>query len=97
MSNFTRLAYKVSPAFCFGALMSKDKILLAQLIKSWAQDHNPDYLISDPDGSDDAMNNTAAYLTWVIKQTDCNLDLLSLLDRLDVYMARRGKRLIKMV
>ncbi len=75
--------------------MSQDRELLAQLLKSWAQDHDHNFAINDPSPGDIGIANTGAYLSWIIKQSDINIDLLSLLDRLDVFLeTRKGRAVI---
>ena len=68
--------------------MYRDRLLIAQLLKSWAQDHDINYKINDPDEGDQAVDNTAKYLSWVIKHNDNVLDLITLLDRLELLMER---------
>ena len=72
--------------------MSRNRNLLAQLLKEWAQDHNTGYQISDPDTTDQGMINTSSYLTWVIKDGDLNIDLLGLLSRLEKFLDTQGHR-----
>lgn len=72
--------------------MTKDRKLLAQLIKNWAQDHDHSYQIADPDQTDEGITNTAQFLSWIIKEGNGNLDLLTLLDRLELFIENRRKR-----
>lgn len=66
--------------------MSKERNVLAQLLKSWAQEHDPSLQIASVEHGDQGVSETSGFLTWVIKETDANLDLVSLLDRLEFYI-----------
>ncbi len=66
--------------------MSKERNVLAQIIKHWAQEHTDGYIIADPLPGDEGVDNTALFLSWLIKQTETNIDLLGLLDRLELYV-----------
>ena len=66
--------------------MGKERNVLAQIIKSWAQDQDHGYLIESAELGDDSVDATSINLTSVIKHTETNLDLLSLLDRLELYV-----------
>lgn len=65
--------------------MSKERNVLGQILKSWAQEHDPSLQIASAEHGDEGVSETSGFLTWVIKETDCNLDLVSLLDRLEFY------------
>jgi hypothetical protein len=64
----------------------RNKNLLTQLIKSWAQDHSAEFNIADPDKTDQGTSNTASYFTWLVQEKLVNINLLSLVDRLEVFM-----------
>lgn len=66
--------------------MGKERNVLAQILKSWAQEHDPNYQIASPENGDDGVDATGVFFTWLIKQTETNIDLLSLLDRLELYV-----------
>jgi hypothetical protein len=66
--------------------MSKDRKLLSQLLNKWAQDHTIGYVIADSEPGDRGVSNTGMYFSWLVRETDCNIDLLNLLDRLDEYV-----------
>lgn len=66
--------------------MSKERNVLSQILKSWAQDHDKAYQIASPEHGDQGVDNTATFFSWVIKQTDVNIDLMTLLDRLELYV-----------
>lgn len=66
--------------------MSKERDILAHIIKSWAQDHDNGYQIASLEYGDVGVIATNLSLTGLIKHTDANLDLLSLLDRLELYV-----------
>jgi hypothetical protein len=72
--------------------MSRNRNLLAQLLKEWAQEHNPGYQIIDPDTTDQGIINTSSYLTWVVKDGDFNIDLLGLLSRLEQFIDTQQNR-----
>lgn len=66
--------------------MGKERNVLAQILKSWAQDHDTSFQISSPLPSDEGVDATSVFFTWVIKQTDATIDMTSLLDRLELYV-----------
>ncbi len=66
--------------------MGKERNVLAQIIKSWAQDQDHGFQIESPEHGDDGVDATSLSLTSVIKHTEANLDLLQLLDRLELYV-----------
>lgn len=66
--------------------MTKERNVLAQILKSWAQDHDHGYQIESPEFGDDGVDATSVFFTGLIKHTDANIDLLSLLDRLEFYI-----------
>lgn len=72
--------------------MTRERQLLEKLIKAWAQDHTGDYTIADPDPTEQGILNTESYLTWVVREKVANLDLLSLVDRLEIYLQNKQKR-----
>lgn len=67
--------------------MTNERNVLTQIIKSWAQEHDKAYQIASPEIGDDGINNTATFLSWIIKETDANINLLSLLNSLDKYIS----------
>lgn len=69
--------------------MTRNRLLLEQLVKSWAQDHTDAYIIADLNPTEEAMKATEGHLTWVVRQGHVNIDLLSLLDRLEVFIENR--------
>lgn len=72
--------------------MGKERNVLAQIIKSWAQDHDHGYQIAEMDLGDESVDNTSFNFTGLIKHTDNNIDLLSLLDRLELYVLNLKKQ-----
>ena len=66
--------------------MSKERNVLTQIIKSWAQDHDVNYQLAAPEPGDEGVVNTAAFFTWLVKQTEAKIDLITLLDRLELYV-----------
>lgn len=71
--------------------MHRDRVMLAQLLKSWAQDHDHNYQINDPAEGDQGVENTAVYLSWLLKENNGTMDLVTLLDRLEMFMERMRK------
>lgn len=72
--------------------ISKDRTLLAEVIKTWAQDHTTGYIIADPTPGDKGVNNTAAFFSWLVRETDANIDLADLLDKLEAYVGNIRRR-----
>jgi len=72
--------------------VTRDRRLLEQLIKQWAQDHTVDYTVADYTAGDQAMQNTQGYLTWVVREGHANIDLLALADRLELFLENKRKR-----
>lgn len=66
--------------------MSKERNVLAQMLKSWAQEHDTGYTIAAPESGDLGVDNTGMFFSWIIKNTSANVDLLTLLDRLELYV-----------
>lgn len=65
--------------------MSKERNVLASIIKLWAQEHDSGFQIASSDLGDQGINNTGAFFSWLIKETDASVNLLSLLDRLEEH------------
>jgi hypothetical protein len=72
--------------------MSKERNVLAQILKSWAQEHDTNLQIASPEYGDEGVDKTSGFLSWVIKETDANLDLVNLLDRLEFYFINLKRR-----
>ena len=66
--------------------MTKERNVLAQILKHWAQEHTDGYIIADPAYGDEGVTNTGAFFSWLIKEQPINIDLLTLLDRLELYV-----------
>jgi hypothetical protein len=74
--------------------VQKDRTILAQLLKNWAQEHNHNFIIASPEPGDDGVSQTGSFLAYVIQQEGTGIDLLTLLDRLELYIDRvRGRGL----
>lgn len=72
--------------------MSKDRAILERLLKNWAQDHNPNFVIASPEPGDEGVSQTGSFLAGVILHEGSGIDLVGLLDRLELYVDRiRGK------
>jgi hypothetical protein len=72
-------------------MIPKDRRQIDQLVKAWAQQHTAAFTISDPSSSEEAMNLTAGRLTWLIQEGLAGLDLLSLADRIEIFLENRKK------
>jgi len=72
--------------------MTKERNVLSHIIKDWAQEHNTSFVIAAPVSGDLGVETTGSFLTWVVKQTDTNIDLLSLVDRLEIYLLNIKKK-----
>ena len=60
---------ETSSPICYilgGVVMTRDRKLLAQLLKNWAQDHNHGFQINDPDPGDQGVANTGGYELEII-------------------------------
>lgn len=64
----------------------KDRHVLSQLVKSWAQDHNHSFTIASPDSGDEGVNATSGFFTWLIQEKHATIDLLDLVERLELYL-----------
>jgi hypothetical protein len=73
-------------------MKTRERRLLEQLIKSWAQDHTNAFTIADFAQTEEAMHSTEGHLTWVVRESHANLDLMSLADRLEVFLEGRRNR-----
>jgi hypothetical protein len=68
--------------------MSRERNVLSQILKSWAQDHDTGFAINAPETGDIGVRKTGEFFTWVIKNSDTNqIDLVTLLDRLELYVS----------
>lgn len=66
--------------------MSRERNVLAQILKSWAQEHTTNYIIASPESGDEGVSATSGFFTWLIQAGETNIDLVSLLDRLELYV-----------
>lgn len=66
--------------------MGRERNVLSQILKSWAQDHTAGYIIADPQPGDEGVSGTGAFFTWLIQEGTTNIDLITLLDRLELYV-----------
>ena len=67
-------------------MAGRNRNLLSQLLKAWTQDHTNDYIIPDPDKTDKGIEKTQSHFSWLIQEKKAGVDLLSLLDRLELFM-----------
>lgn len=72
--------------------MSKERNVLAQILKSWAQEHDTNYTISSATPGDQGVDETGAFFSWLIKNTEANVNLTELLDRLELYFINLKKK-----
>jgi hypothetical protein len=74
--------------------MSKERNVLAQILKSWAQEHDLNFQISSANSGDEGVDETSSFFSWLIKNTESNVDLVGLLDRLEFYVSNlKSKKL----
>ncbi len=72
--------------------MTRQRQLLEQLIKQWAQDHTADYIIANYSNNPEAMKETQNNLNWVLKEGHCMIDLFSLVERMDLFVEKCKKK-----
>lgn len=72
--------------------MTRERRLLEQLVKSWAQDHHGGYQIADFEPTEEALNATSGFFTWLVRESHSNIDLIGLVDRLEIFLENRRKR-----
>lgn len=74
-------------------MITRDRRLLEQIVKQWAQDHTFDYEIADYASTQEALELTGGHLAWAVQEGHVkNLDFLSLVDRLEMFLETRRKR-----
>jgi len=73
-------------------MTTRDRRLLEQLIKQWAQDHTTDFTIADYSTTEEGMINTQCWFSWLIQEKMCSVDLLSLADRIELFLESCRKR-----
>jgi hypothetical protein len=73
-------------------MVTRDRRLLEQLIKQWAQNHTSEYEVADYAANEQAMSNTSGFFTWVVREGHVNIDLMSLADLIEDWMETRRKR-----
>lgn len=71
-------------------MSSRNRQALEQLVKEWAQNHSSGYNIADYELTEEALSRTAGYLTWVVKEGHANIDLVSLVDRIQDLVDRQS-------
>ena len=71
--------------------MTRERRLLEQLVKAWAQSHNSAFIIADYELTEEALSNTSGYFTWLIRESHANIDLASLVDQLENFLDSRRK------
>lgn len=73
-------------------MATRDRHLLEQLVKTWAQDHTDGYVIADPEPSDKGIERTGGFLTWLVQERLATLDLLSLVDHLEYFLIKKRRK-----
>jgi hypothetical protein len=73
-------------------MVTRDRRLLEQIIKQWAQDHTAEYEIADYEATEEALERTQGHFTWCVQEGHVTIDLLSLADRLELFLENRRKR-----
>lgn len=73
-------------------MVTRERRLLEQLIKQWAQDHTKDYEVADYSAGERAMDNTSGFFTWLIQEGKTTIDLAALADRIESWLELRRKR-----
>jgi hypothetical protein len=73
-------------------MVTRERRLLEQIIKEWAQSHTSDFTVADYTATEQGMENTSGYFTWVIQEGDCTINLLSLANSIETWMESRRKR-----
>lgn len=71
---------------------TRERRLLEQIIKQWAQDHTSDYEVADYSPTEEGMEKTEGHFTWLIQEKHAAIDLLSLADRIELWLENRRKR-----
>ena len=73
-------------------MATRDRRLLEQILKQWAQEHTAAFVIADYSNTDEGLKNTQGFFTWVIREENINIDLFSLADQIELFIADRKKR-----
>jgi hypothetical protein len=66
--------------------MSKDRLLLAELIRRWAQSHSGEYTVIEEDLTDDNIGAAGINFGWILRELESKVDLASLLDAMENYV-----------
>lgn len=73
-------------------MATRDRRLLEQLIKQWAQDHTSDFIVADYSTTDDGLEKTQGFFTWVVKEGHVSIDLFTLADSIEQFLETRRQR-----
>lgn len=68
--------------------MNVDKKQLIKLICDWAQSHNQNYDITKCEYDENDLLKTASHLSWVVREEETNINLMSLLHRLEFLFSK---------
>lgn len=69
--------------------ISKERSLIINLIYSWVQDHTMDWILTSASQSDESIDTSSSNFTHVIRSAGVDLDLLTLVDRLELLLRNR--------
>jgi len=72
-------------------MVTRDRRLLEQLIKQWAQDHTYEYEIADYTATEEALEKTQGHFTWLVQDKRVGIDLLALADKIEFFLENRRK------
>lgn len=73
-------------------MTTRERRILEQLIKEWAQDHTTEYMIADYTANDEGMENTQGYFTWLVQEKRAHIDLLALADRIELWLQSKRRQ-----
>lgn len=73
-------------------MITRDRRLLEQILKQWAQDHTVDYIIADYSTNNEALETTQNNLNWVVKNDHASVDLFALANKMEEFIESRRKR-----
>lgn len=72
-------------------MVTRDRRVLEQLIKQWAQDHTADYIVADYSASNEGLEKTQGFFNWVIKENHAAINLFALADLMESFFESRRK------
>ena len=72
-------------------MITRDRLLLEQIIKQWAQDHSVDYIVAD-DSASKGLETTQNNFNWIIKNDHASIDLFGLANKIEALIQSKLKR-----